>query len=150
MWESEMNSLKACPLCGSTENLMVYKEWFPVKKPDGKELGVVECTTPYCLMIVRAPTIEEAIKKWNKRPIEDRLIKENEQTSSLYNAALDEIIVLKKQIMVSKDVLERISTSIVGMRDYPNNTSVINDAIKALVEIENIRKEDNEYRRKNV
>jgi hypothetical protein len=78
MWESKMDNLKTCPLCGSTENLMVYKEWFPVKKPDGKELGVVACTTPHCPMIIRMPTIEEAVQKWNKRPKEDSL---NEQLS---------------------------------------------------------------------
>jgi hypothetical protein len=141
--------LHPCPLCGSTEQLMVYKEWFPTQKPDGIEMGVVECTTFDCPMIIRAFTIEEAVEKWNKRPLENFLINEHRQTSELYTIALDEIILLKKQLNVTIEALGRISDSVIWMRDYPHNTSVINEALDALTKVENIRKEDDEHRRKS-
>ncbi len=59
------NNLKPCPLCGTTERLTVYSG------SNGE--GIVECKTPHCPMIIKAVSIEEAVEKWNKRPIEDEL-----------------------------------------------------------------------------
>jgi len=84
--------LKACPLCGTTEYLMVYEEWIPTQKNKGVDMGVVDCTKDYCPMIVRASTIEEAVRKWNERPLEDSL--------------LDEIELLNKKLMIVETMFQ--------------------------------------------
>ncbi len=66
------NNLKNCPLCGKND-LMVYIEFIPLVGGDSKNLGVVECLTDNCPMIIRASTEAEAIQKWQNRPIEDEL-----------------------------------------------------------------------------
>lgn len=66
------NSLKPCPLCGVID-AFVYTETIPLVGGDSYDVGVVDCVSGECPMIIRAPTEEEAIKKWNKRPIEETL-----------------------------------------------------------------------------
>jgi hypothetical protein len=71
---SDLNNLKPCPLCGSVEKLLVYMEYLPAAK---REMGVVECTQDDCPMIIREYSIEKAVKKWNRRPIEEFLEEQN-------------------------------------------------------------------------
>jgi hypothetical protein len=71
---TDLNNLKPCPLCGSVEKLLVYMEYLSTPK---REMGVVECTQDGCPMIIREVSIEKAVKKWNRRPIEEFLEEEN-------------------------------------------------------------------------
>lgn len=72
------NNLKNCPLCGKND-LLVDTEVIPsghtnLDSDEGwVERGFLECLTRDCPIIIREPTIEEVIRKWNIRPIEDSL-----------------------------------------------------------------------------
>lgn len=68
----EKAKLNPCPLCGGND-LLADVEFIPKKWAGGINVGFIECLTQYCPMIIRAPTLEEAIEKWNKRTIEDEL-----------------------------------------------------------------------------
>jgi hypothetical protein len=105
------DNLAPCPLCGSTEKLSVYVKYFPADK---REKSIVECTTPSCPMKIEGKTMEEVVEKWNRRPVENAL---------------------RAKLQIAIDALEGISNSVVGLRDYPYNTSVTNDASEALFKI---------------
>ena len=64
--------LKPCPFCGSKakkENL----DFGPVDRPPLMRLETICCSSTTCGALVGGDTLEEAVKTWNTRPIEDRL-----------------------------------------------------------------------------
>jgi hypothetical protein len=125
------NNLKPCPLCNSTENLMVYAEWLPDKKPNGHEVGVVECTNQSCPMIIRAITVEEAVRKWNKRPREDFLTEQNKALAE--QLVIDEII--------ENDLRAKLADAINALEHYANyDFSEKPDAWAGTVAIETLAK----------
>jgi len=153
--KTEIEILKPCPLCNSIEKLMLYNEYMPLSKTN---LGVIECTNNFCPMIVRAPTIEEAVKKWNERPREDFLIKQidiekesHKQTNELYVLALDEIIVLQEQLIEVETMYEKADKHNMGIKDYCETAyDELMDMIYDMkVKIDAIRKKDDERRRKS-
>jgi len=79
-----MSELKACPFCGKKD--LIYDV------EDHPELGsspFVECLTKDCFGFTRvlySDNVENAINKWNTRPLEDALQKRVEELEKLSNA----------------------------------------------------------------
>jgi hypothetical protein len=82
------NKLENCPLCGKND-LKIYEEAIPLVGGDILNVGVIECLTPDCPVIIREPTINKAIEKWNKRPDEEIL---QTKLNILYSAIKNSII----------------------------------------------------------
>ena len=86
-----MSELKACPFCGKKD--LIYDV------EDHPELGsspFVECLTKDCFGFTRvlySDNVENAINKWNTRPLEDALQKRVEELEKLVkinsNSAID-------------------------------------------------------------
>lgn len=121
------NNLKPCPICDSTEKLMVYSEYLPLSKIS---MGVVECTNNFCPIIIRAQTIEEAVEKWNTRPREDFLLEQNKALAE--QLIIDEEIEneLRYKLKFAIDTLEEVMNIPTDVQDYIN--SYISDAIKKI------------------
>jgi len=79
-----MAELKPCPLCGEN-NLLSGVEYIPKKWAGGFNVGFVECLTEGCSMIIRAPTLEIAETKWNKRPLESKYFEKITYLQAAYN-----------------------------------------------------------------
>lgn len=130
----ELENLKDCPLCGK-KDLIVDTEFIPLVGGDSLNMGFIECATKDCPMIIRESTVEKAVEKWNKRPREDYLEDQNKALAE--QLVIDEDVEneLRKKLQIAVDALGRISDSVVGIKDYSNNTSFVNDALEALTKI---------------
>ena len=110
------DELKPCPFCGS--------------KAVNDILNGIYCSNKNCYQYKHL----DPISTWQSRPIEDALRAQLE-TANNENANLH----LKLDVAI--EALKKNANSIVNMRDYPNNTSVGNDAMFALARIDEIGKE---------
>jgi len=62
--------LKRCPLCGAYATIKAYKTM-----GTNHNTFTLYCTNKECpIMLKDFGSVEEAIKKWNNRPLEDALI----------------------------------------------------------------------------
>ena len=95
-----MSEIKPCPLCGQE----IYSEFYSnrAEEFDG------HCTNKKCLLYGKDLLFFNTAK-WNTRPIEDKLRRENEQMniaiSEIYAATYNESIANWKQII--RDIAEQ-------------------------------------------
>lgn len=128
------NSLKPCPLCGVID-AFVYTETIPLVGGDSYDVGVVDCVSGECPMIIRAPTEEEAIKKWNTRPREDALQADVELLRKEMVEDDKTIISLRTKLNAAVEALMFISNTTVA-RNGDRIDMLVDYACEALVKLE--------------
>lgn len=109
MTDQREEELKPCPFCGATPLLELYKHdphsghdrLSPTD--DISEAIVFEaiCENPKCEAgpnIVREPSMQSLVKLWNTRPLEDELLKENEELRKDYKSLMFQVSMLRARL----------------------------------------------------